>query len=140
MKLHARLTLFIALAIAPLTATRLCHAAEPPLNIIFDTDMGADCDDVGALFMLHGAIERGEIKLLHQIGVAFLQAASVEDAFLHSAALASTALQSTFASGFACAIAAAGTNPSIAPITIATRAFLIRTSPSMGAPRRSRAF
>ena len=31
-------------------------AAEPPVNIIFDTDMGGDCDDVGALFILHGAV------------------------------------------------------------------------------------
>ncbi len=43
-------------------------AGEAPPNIIFDTDMGADCDDVGALFILHGAIERGEIRLLATIG------------------------------------------------------------------------
>ncbi|MEO5725980.1 MAG: hypothetical protein ABI134_29445, partial [Byssovorax sp.] len=30
-----------------------------PVPIIFDTDMGGDCDDVGALFILHGAVERG---------------------------------------------------------------------------------
>lgn len=39
-----------------------------PVSIIFDTDMGADCDDVGALFMLHWAIERGEATLLATIG------------------------------------------------------------------------
>ena len=44
------------------------HSAEAPPNIIFDTDMGADCDDVGALFILHGAIERKEIRLLATIG------------------------------------------------------------------------
>lgn len=42
--------------------------AEPPVNIIFDTDMGGDCDDVGALFMLHGAVERGEAELLATMG------------------------------------------------------------------------
>ena len=68
MKLHARLILFIALAIASLTATQLGHAAEPPLNIIFDPDMGADCDDLGALFILHGAVERGGVKLLATMG------------------------------------------------------------------------
>lgn len=39
-----------------------------PVNIIFDTDMGGDCDDVGALFILHGAVERGEAKLLATMG------------------------------------------------------------------------
>ena len=43
-------------------------AAEPQLNIIFDTDMGGDCDDVGALYILHGAVERGEAKLLATMG------------------------------------------------------------------------
>lgn len=43
-------------------------AANPPVNIIFDTDMGDDCDDVGALFILHGAVARGEAKLLATIG------------------------------------------------------------------------
>ncbi len=45
-----------------------CQAAEPARNIIFDTDAGGDCDDVGALFILHGAAERGEINLLATIG------------------------------------------------------------------------
>ncbi len=36
--------------------------------IIFDTDMGGDCDDVGALFILHGAVERGEARLLATMG------------------------------------------------------------------------
>lgn len=40
----------------------------PPVNVIFDTDMGGDCDDVGALFILHGAVERGEAKLLATMG------------------------------------------------------------------------
>ena len=46
------------------------HAAEtlPPVSIIFDTDMGGDCDDVGALFVLHGAVERGEARLLATMG------------------------------------------------------------------------
>ena len=44
------------------------HAGEAPPNLIFDTDMGGDCDDVGALFMLHGALARGDIKLLGTMG------------------------------------------------------------------------
>jgi len=45
-------------------------AGEPPapVDIIFDTDMGGDCDDVGALFILHGAVERGEARLLATMG------------------------------------------------------------------------
>ncbi len=68
MQLHARPFFFIALAVASSTAPRSGHAAEPPVNIIFDTDMGADCDDVGALFVLHGAVERGEARLLATMG------------------------------------------------------------------------
>lgn len=62
--------------------TILCAAVSPavyaadaaplpvvaPLPIIFDTDMNGDCDDVGALFILHGAVERGEAKILATIG------------------------------------------------------------------------
>lgn len=43
-------------------------AAPPPVPIIFDTDMGGDCDDVGALFVLHGAVQRGEARLLGTMG------------------------------------------------------------------------
>lgn len=43
-------------------------AIAPPVNIIFDTDMGGDCDDVGALFILHGAVARGEARLLATMG------------------------------------------------------------------------
>ena len=44
------------------------QAAEPQMSILLDTDMGGDCDDVGALFMLHGAVGRGEAKLLATMG------------------------------------------------------------------------
>jgi len=39
-----------------------------PMPVIFDTDMGGDCDDVGALFILHGAVECGEARLLATMG------------------------------------------------------------------------
>ncbi|QDV30481.1 Inosine-uridine preferring nucleoside hydrolase [Planctopirus ephydatiae] len=48
--------------------TSPCGAAEPPHTVIFDTDAGGDCDDIGALFLLHGAVERGEAKLLATMG------------------------------------------------------------------------
>jgi hypothetical protein len=60
--------LFISITLALLSTLRVSEAAEPPVNIIFDTDMGGDCDDVGALFILHGAVERGEARLLATMG------------------------------------------------------------------------
>ena len=36
--------------------------AQP--NIIFDTDMGSDCDDAGALAMLHKLADKGEVNIL----------------------------------------------------------------------------
>jgi len=52
----------MALLLTSVGATVLAADALPippiaPVNIIFDTDMGGDCDDVGALFMLHGALK-----------------------------------------------------------------------------------
>lgn len=43
-------------------------AADAPINIIFDTDVDQDCDDIGALYILHGAVQRGEANLLATIG------------------------------------------------------------------------
>lgn len=45
----------------------VCGHAESkpaPVKIIFDTDMDSDCDDVGALAMLHALVDKGEIELL----------------------------------------------------------------------------
>lgn len=38
-------------------------AAEPP-SVIFDTDIGSDCDDAGALAVLHALADAGELKIL----------------------------------------------------------------------------
>jgi hypothetical protein len=43
------------------------RAAEPPgdpVKVIFDTDMDSDCDDVGALAVLHALADRGEAVIL----------------------------------------------------------------------------
>lgn len=53
---------------ALILAAGLTILAAAPVNVIFDTDMGGDCDDVGALFVLHGALERGEVNLLATMG------------------------------------------------------------------------
>jgi len=37
---------------------------ESPVKIIFDTDIGGDADDLGALVMLHNFVDKGECELL----------------------------------------------------------------------------
>ncbi|MDO4570905.1 MAG: nucleoside hydrolase, partial [Planctomycetia bacterium] len=37
---------------------------ETPLPIIFDTDIDTDCDDAGALAMLHFLADEGEVEIL----------------------------------------------------------------------------
>jgi len=59
-----RFTLIACLALAPV----MSRSAEPPVKIIFDSDVDQDCDDIAALFMLHGAVQRGEVELLATIG------------------------------------------------------------------------
>lgn len=39
-------------------------AAEPPVKIVFDTDMAGDVDDVGALAILHALADLGEAEIL----------------------------------------------------------------------------
>ena len=68
MSLPPRLVLLTAITISLFSAHQECLAAQSPTNIILDTDMGSDCDDVGALFILHGAVERGKAKLLATMG------------------------------------------------------------------------
>lgn len=63
-----QLFLSAALPLLALACQPLLHAAEPAVNIIFDTDVDHDCDDIGALFILHGAVQRGDAKLLATIG------------------------------------------------------------------------
>ncbi|GHT55383.1 hypothetical protein AGMMS49982_21250 [Bacteroidia bacterium] len=37
---------------------------KPPVSVIFDTDLGPDYDDVGALTVLHALADRGEARIL----------------------------------------------------------------------------
>jgi hypothetical protein len=39
-------------------------AGAEPVKIIFDTDMGSDCDDVGALALLHAYADRHQVHIL----------------------------------------------------------------------------
>lgn len=40
------------------------HPVSSPVPVIYDTDISTDVDDVGALAMLHGMADQGEVKLL----------------------------------------------------------------------------
>lgn len=40
------------------------HISAEPVKLIFDTDMGCDCDDAGALAVAHALADKGEAKLL----------------------------------------------------------------------------
>lgn len=46
----------------------LCGAEPKRPAVIFDTDMGSDCDDAGALAVLHALADAGELRIL---GVVF---------------------------------------------------------------------
>jgi hypothetical protein len=43
-------------------------AESTPVRVILDTDVDQDCDDIGALFVLHGAVELDEVRLLATMG------------------------------------------------------------------------
>ena len=42
----------------------LSLAQAEPVRVIFDTDMANDCDDAGALAVLHALADRGEVEIL----------------------------------------------------------------------------
>jgi inosine-uridine nucleoside N-ribohydrolase len=46
----------------PLLLATVVQAA--PVKVIFDTDMANDCDDAGALAVLHALADRGEVEIL----------------------------------------------------------------------------
>jgi len=39
-------------------------ASAAPIKLIFDTDMANDCDDAGALAVLHALADKGEVEIL----------------------------------------------------------------------------
>jgi purine nucleosidase len=56
----------VTLGCASVSAATPAGAAprSQPVSIIFDTDMDTDCDDVGALAMLHALADGGEVSIL----------------------------------------------------------------------------
>ncbi|MFM8892792.1 MAG: hypothetical protein ACKOTB_14455, partial [Planctomycetia bacterium] len=63
--LYAPLVMLAALVIrAPSAPAAPPHAPVRPVDIIFDTDIGNDIDDVLALGLIHALQSRGECRLL----------------------------------------------------------------------------
>jgi len=58
----------VGIAIAVCLLFSICQSSENEAHqvtkIIFDTDMGSDCDDVGALALLHHYANEGKVELL----------------------------------------------------------------------------
>jgi inosine-uridine nucleoside N-ribohydrolase len=50
-----------------LTSTYAQEKSRKPVNIIFDSDMGPDYDDVGAIAILHALADKGEANILATI-------------------------------------------------------------------------
>ena len=62
--------LSLTLALLLLWVACPLHSALPgtqPVRLILDTDMSGDCDDAGALALLHALADRGECELLATI-------------------------------------------------------------------------
>jgi hypothetical protein len=51
-------------AAAALWLAAFSALAAEPVPVIFDTDMDSDCDDAGALAMLHALADAGEVRIL----------------------------------------------------------------------------
>ena len=64
MKLTLTLTILFSLT---LHLCSVAQATKKPVPVIFDTDMGPDYDDVGAIAMLHAFADKGEAQILATI-------------------------------------------------------------------------
>ncbi|MBN8823021.1 MULTISPECIES: nucleoside hydrolase [unclassified Spirosoma] len=65
-----RLSLFLASVLLTLTIGSVAGQSarkQPPVSVIFDTDMGPDYDDVGAITLLHAFADAGEANILATI-------------------------------------------------------------------------
>jgi inosine-uridine nucleoside N-ribohydrolase len=58
---HITLALFLVLAAC---SNRNVEKKELPIKVIFDTDLGPDYDDVGALAFLHAMADSGKVEIL----------------------------------------------------------------------------
>ncbi|MBN8526489.1 MAG: nucleoside hydrolase [Planctomycetes bacterium] len=60
----ARLALLVAVMSLGVAGLDAVEAKRPPANVIFDCDMGNDCDDAGALALLNALADDGEARIL----------------------------------------------------------------------------
>src|SRR5258708_33123176 len=58
------LRIFIILVLSVLTNAEEAQNKTKPFAIIFDSDMGPDYDDVGAIALLHAFADSGYVKIL----------------------------------------------------------------------------
>ena len=54
----------LALAAAALLFSSPARASDPPVKVLFDSDMGSDCDDAGALALLHAYADEGRAEII----------------------------------------------------------------------------
>ncbi|MVZ66248.1 nucleoside hydrolase [Sphingobacterium sp. DK4209] len=59
-----KLSIAIALAISLPTMTSAQQKIKKPVKVIFDTDMGPDYDDIGAIALLHALADQNELEIL----------------------------------------------------------------------------
>src|SRR3954469_17961958 len=57
----------IALLLFAIMTGTFAFARQQPKNIILDTDIGPDYDDVGAMAVLHALADKGECRILATI-------------------------------------------------------------------------
>lgn len=58
------LLLAATLCVLLLFASLRASAGAAPVSVILDTDIGPDCGDMGAVALLHGLADKGEIRIL----------------------------------------------------------------------------
>lgn len=64
MKWLGHIVVGVLAGLSAASAVETGDAVKKPLPVIFDTDMGPDYDDVGALAVLHALADRGEVEPL----------------------------------------------------------------------------
>src|SRR5690625_2992441 len=64
MNLHTTFILILGIIYGCIGNTGQAMPNDTPPKIIFDTDMGPDYDDIGAIAMLHALADRGECEIL----------------------------------------------------------------------------
>jgi pyrimidine-specific ribonucleoside hydrolase len=62
MKLNVLIVIFAT--IASINSQLIAQTPKQPVSVIFDTDIGPDYDDVGAITLLHALADSGECKIL----------------------------------------------------------------------------